>query len=210
MTKVRLILLCYLTGSSLITLGQRIGYVHMDTNGDINNPGILLNDYDAVIEPFVLENLNAQIFDIQWPDYLTDGQFVIRIVHNAIYLRNGHDNPNLSHIFWISPLNDQQYGQISELLSSESSTLLGLEVTRSGKFKRYIVTQPSLSTDIEFLSTKRDSLLLNDANGVIKLLNSKLEGDLQFKYLSSVDLTPVPIFFDEDELQDASILLDDY
>jgi hypothetical protein len=124
MTKYFIIFLAIYSNS---ILAQNNGHIKLDSSGDAENPNIVISGYDAIIESVSQDSSLNTIYEIRWQDNLTDGSFYFRIIHNMIYLREGHNNPNHNNIYWAQPLSSISYDSISTYLKSDSSSIIELQ-----------------------------------------------------------------------------------
>lgn len=69
-----------------------------------------------------------------------------------------------------------------------------------------LINEPIIK-DTEYLSAKRDSLLLNQANIILADLNTTLKKEDQFHNLIKSDIIPRQIVWREDEISSGLIII---
>ena len=100
---------------------ERINEV-VDKGGYDYIPSLYLTDSTVgIVHSFRLleEKIGIKSFQIFWSSFCTDGRYYLTVTPEQIYLTDGHENPNSSHLYWILNIDSLIYLQIFEGFQKE-------------------------------------------------------------------------------------------
>jgi len=131
------------------------------------------------------ETSGIKSFQIFWNSFCTDGRYNLTVTPEQIYLTDGHENPNSSHLYWILNIDSLIYLQILAGFQKESKQYYYFDESYNEEMlinEDYTNCEYLLEKQIDKFFTYMNTFITNDKQKLDKTKRIILKTTIYYGY----------------------------